>query len=76
MNKEFNIGSYFKKQYLEEIEGSDISIEPAMEKMLSSAIDIFEAATDLDGFGEQFDEEDILEMINTKIKQAIGPRMG
>jgi len=141
MEKEFNLGSYFKKQYLEEIKfrpntglaqikdqgevdgadaitkelrqynlknvpdmdayadgfvkgaankaeslmglvglkedvGGNISIEPAMENMLSSAIDIFEAATDLEGFGEEFDEEDILEMITLKIRQAIGPRMG
>jgi len=61
---------------LKEDLGGDISIEPAMENMLSSAIDIFEAATDLDGFGEEFDEEDILEMITLKIRQAIGPRMG
>jgi|TARA_R110000822_G_scaffold19243_1_gene62902 septin family protein len=75
MDNNFNITAYFKKQYLKE-DLTDGNLEPAMEMMLSSAIDIFEAAIELDGFGEQFDEEDILEMITSKIRQAIGPRMG
>jgi|TARA_R110000772_G_scaffold216632_2_gene327146 hypothetical protein len=75
MDNNFNITAYFKKQYLKE-DLTDGNLEPAMEMMLSSAIDIFEAAMELDGFEEQFDEEDILEMITSKIRQAIGPRMG